>query len=162
VEDRDGRRRPVSMKAAAVLLVLLVSAATLAGMSSASLGPSPTSQAALPIATVVQHGGLCFRGRERPGTECRSTVTITDRWISAPCASRSASRYSSGEDAAVLGVGDRASHDPRVAAGHGGRRPSGHGHQQSGCRPRSTTSRPSSDETGAPTRPRQRHERCAR
>ena len=78
------------MKAAAVLLFLLVSAATLTGMGSASLGSRSTSQAPRPIATVVQHGGLCFRGRERPGTECRSTVTITDRWISAPGARRRA------------------------------------------------------------------------
>jgi hypothetical protein len=77
------------MKAAAVLLSLFVAATLLAVIGSASRGPTSTS-APLPITTVVQHGGLCYRGTGLAGTECRSTVTITDRWISAPGARRRA------------------------------------------------------------------------
>ncbi len=72
------------MKTAAILLSLIVTAASLAGTGSASLQRSPSSAARAPIATVVQHGGLCFQGRGHPGVECRSTATVTDRWISAP------------------------------------------------------------------------------
>ena len=72
------------MKAAIVLVLLVVMAATLAGKGPASSSTSPP----LPIATVVRHGGLCYQGSGRPGTECRSIVTITDRWISAPGARR--------------------------------------------------------------------------
>jgi hypothetical protein len=77
------------MKAAAALLSLFVTATFFAVIGSASRGPKSTS-APRPIATVVQHGGLCYRGTGLARTECRSTVTITDRWISAPGARRRA------------------------------------------------------------------------
>lgn len=71
------------MKAAAVLS-LIVSAATLAGTGSASLGPRSPLRAPVPIATVVEHGGMpCYQGPGLPGKECGLTATITDRWITA-------------------------------------------------------------------------------
>ena len=90
------------MRAATVLLSLLVSMAALAGLGSAAPRLSSTSSAPLPLATVVQHGGLCFMGKGRPGKECRSTVTITDRWISAPGFKRRALKET--ERARLLGA----------------------------------------------------------
>ena len=69
------------MKTASALLVLAISAPAAA---------SSASMASARIATVVQHGGLCYRGAGRPATECRRNVTITDQWISAPDARRHA------------------------------------------------------------------------
>ena len=90
------------MQAAAVLLTLIVATAIPAG-GSASPVPGSTS-AALPIATVVRHGGLCYRGNELRGEECRSIVTITDRWISTPGATRRALKPT--ERAQLLGAVD--------------------------------------------------------
>ena len=56
-------------------------------------------RAAAPIVTVVQHGGLCFGGRGRPGHECRAEFRITDRWISGPGRPR---RLTHAERAALL------------------------------------------------------------
>jgi len=52
-----------------------------------------------PLVTVVRHGGLCFRGRDRPGVECRVEIRIGDRSMSAGLLSR---RLTRGERAGLL------------------------------------------------------------
>ena len=69
------------MKSATLILTVF---AILIATASASPGSRSTSTGPGPIATVVRHRGLCYRGTTSPGMECRSVVTITDRWISAP------------------------------------------------------------------------------